>query len=162
MSGQIRPSEDQVQNAVNVSGNVENGWTTVTFSRALDTGDASDFNFDGQACAFFLYAWGGDVTNGQPTRHTNREFSSVQYCFTNCDVQASSTTTTTTTPLPPGNVVLLRFVGFSFKLLDQWDEAYADTSSFEYFRLKNRVFSLVRKCILCNFSTSTCIPENCG
>lgn len=136
-----QPPADQNQNVYNVSGHVENGWTIVRFSRALDTGDAADdFIFDGQQCAYFLYAWGGSVEVGDViTFHTNYEVSSEHYCFTACGVQ----TPLATTNLPPGTLLFSRVVGFSFKLADDWKEEYGNTSSLEYLRLKNRVVSLV-------------------
>lgn len=155
MPFQGRPPVDEEQNIFNVSGSVDNGWTTVTFSRALDTGDSSnDFIFDGQMCAYFLYAWGGDVdTDGSISFHTDYEVSTVHFCFDNCYSQlpaslatGTTKTPTTTTPtrtLPPFPLFVVRVVGISFKLMDTWNEQYANSSTVEHLTLKNRVVSLV-------------------
>lgn len=146
------PETDQVQNVYNVSGNVDNGWTMVTFSRPLDTGDATnDFIFDGQSCAYFLFAWRGGVdSNGLISFHTHFMASTMPYCFTNCNKPTTysettpMTTVTTAKPtLPPGALVLTRVVRFSFKIIGEWKDEYANMNSLDYLLLKNRVVSLV-------------------
>jgi len=145
MPARSMPPMDASQDVSNVSGGVENGWTTVTFSRALNTGDAADdFVFDGQSCAYFLYAWGGSVNGGTLLYHSSREFSTVQYCFNTCGAQINVTTPMPTMRPTAGPVTLSRRVGFSLRIASAWEPAYADVNSFEYFALKNDVIRLVR------------------
>lgn len=136
MPQRAAPPIDVTQNVQDVSGTAQNGWTTITFSRALDTGDmADDFIFDGQSCAYFLYAWGGSVSaNGNINYHINREISTVQYCFNSCN--AANQTAQTSGPIT-------RAVGFSFSIAITWNPLYSDTTSGAYLSLKNQVLQLV-------------------
>ena len=91
------PAIDATQNVVDVSGHVENGITRVKFSRALNTGDVDDFNFDGSACANFLFAWGNVSPTGQLLQHSFRVASSMTYCFSNCGTTMPTTMSMSTT-----------------------------------------------------------------
>ena len=57
----VQPPIDPIQNVDNLSAAFEDGVTTVMFSRLKDTGDVNDFSLSN--CIYFLFAWGGDVTN---------------------------------------------------------------------------------------------------
>lgn len=85
MSGKTVPMVDAAQDVSNVSGGIQDNWTWITFSRPLDTGDNSDFNFVGMSCAYLLYAW-GEYSNADDTitQHVVRGFSDIQYCFHMC------------------------------------------------------------------------------
>lgn len=145
MPAKLLPSEDETQNVHAVSGHVENGWTMVTFSRALDTGDAEDdFIFDGESCAYFLFAWGSVQDNGQPFYHgDNKRSSSMRYCFNNCDMPMPMPT------MGAGPVTIARSVPFAFKTNDTWRPEYANMSSYEYFMLKDRIINLVSSSSFC-------------
>ena len=57
----VQPPRDPIQNVDNPFASFEDGVTTVRFSRQKDTGDVNDFSLND--CVYFLYAWGGAVTN---------------------------------------------------------------------------------------------------
>ena len=57
----MQPPRDSIQNVDNASASFEDGVTTVMFSRLRDTGDEDDLSLSN--CVYFLYAWGGGVTN---------------------------------------------------------------------------------------------------
>lgn len=86
MSGYTMPMEDATQDVSNVSGGIQDNWTWITFSRPLNTGDNSDFNFVGMSCAYLLYAWGDYNTADESIRqHAVRGYSAKQYCFHVCE-----------------------------------------------------------------------------
>jgi len=55
------PPCDTIQNVDNSFASFEDGVTTVKFSRQKDTRDMNDISLND--CVYFLYAWGGAVTN---------------------------------------------------------------------------------------------------
>ena len=72
----MQPPRDPIQNVDNTFASFEDGFTTVRFSHQKETGDVNDFSLNN--CVFFLFAWGGAVTNystGQIEYHGfNRRF----------------------------------------------------------------------------------------
>ena len=83
------PAIDATQNVEGVSGNVVNGVTRVTFTRAIDTGDSNeDFIFSGTNCAYILFSWGGNVfeVNNEVilTRHIDEKVSDEKLCIPGC------------------------------------------------------------------------------
>jgi len=86
----MEPLLDASQNVNVLSGNITDGRTYVRFSRTLDTGDSGDdIIFDGEACAFLIFSWGGTVNgNGidaMLTQHAQSEAPGIRQCFTSCD-----------------------------------------------------------------------------
>ena len=86
------PPRDTIQNVENKFASFKDGVTTVRFSRLRDTGDVNDVSLSD--CIFFLYAWGGyvsNITTGEIAYHgLNRRFvsdsrvciaSSASFCF---------------------------------------------------------------------------------
>lgn len=134
MPAQSSPPLDDTQNVESVSGNVENGWTTITFSRALDTGDSDDFKFDDESCAYFLYAWGGNFdANNAPTYHGNREVSTSKICLTSCSGVNPGA----------GGVIITRSIDFQFRLNETWNADYGNVNSPAYVQLKYDILQMV-------------------
>ena len=102
---QSMPTYDQVQNVVVIAGSESNSITTVTFKRALNTNDASDFSIplEGRTIAL-LWAHGGNVPSCFSAascsyfRHSARGLSSFRYHM--CQLQ------------PPLSLVLNNPLGF--------------------------------------------------
>jgi len=87
--GQAEPPRDAMQNVDKSFASFEDGITTVRFSRQKDTGDPNDVSLN--RCVYFLYAWGGAVTNisaGRIEYHgvTRRFISNSSHCIpsSNC------------------------------------------------------------------------------
>ncbi len=68
-----RPPIDPSQDITAASAELMDGTTTIRFTRPRASTDTNDISLD--QCRFFLWAWGGSVTNGDPTtigQHTSR------------------------------------------------------------------------------------------
>jgi len=151
------PAIDATQNVVDVSGHVENGITRVKFSRALNTGDADDYNFDGSACANFLFAWGNVSPTGQLLQHSFRAASSMTYCFSNCGTTMPTTrsmSTSSTMRMPTGQMVIIRDVSFMIRITRAWNSNYAVETTMEHLQLKNQLIALVYCTVISPYSST--------
>ena len=83
----VRPTFDTQQNLANTAINIQNGRTTMSFRRALVTGDNNQ-DLDLNQCVHLIYAWGGSVSNYNSPAifgiHPNRGVFSTQLCLQNC------------------------------------------------------------------------------
>ena len=78
------PRIDARQDISNVSASVLDGITTINFVRPLASTDSDDLSLD--VCHFFLYAYSGSVTYGNPNvigyhGFTNRGATSMMICL---------------------------------------------------------------------------------
>ena len=81
-SAQSRPPADASQDITSTAAVVENGVTTVFFTRQRVTNDSNDVSLD--QCVYFLYAWGGTADfNTQVIGYhgDNRESSDTMICL---------------------------------------------------------------------------------
>ena len=82
-SSQSQPSIDASQDITDASVVHQSGVTTVTFTRQRVTSDTNDVDLD--QCVYFLFAWGGSVTYGNPHsiayHGTNRGALSPMICL---------------------------------------------------------------------------------
>lgn len=84
------PLEDFHSDLILISGQLINGVTTITFSRALDTGDPSDLALSVTDCIYLLTARGPKTDDNSFSHHEQRMYSANKYCFNNCPVTVSS------------------------------------------------------------------------
>lgn len=72
-----------------ISGELINGVTTITFSRALDTMDKNDLALNLTDCIYLLTAIGAKADDDSFIHHYQRASSASKYCFNSCPVTTS-------------------------------------------------------------------------
>ncbi|KAK6188307.1 hypothetical protein SNE40_004509 [Patella caerulea] len=121
MTAKSLPVQDTKNDITDVSGDVTNGVTTISFTRKRDTGDTQDFQFTDTQCGYMFYAMGGSYNNdGSFGKHaTTPVVSSQKICIRSCDIQSTT---------PP---VLLK-TNVEVKLEQTFDSDYLDINTEKY------------------------------
>ena len=88
-SGRFLPTFDTQQNLLETEINIQDGRTTMSFRRALVTGDNNQ-DLDLNQCVHLLRAWGGPVSSyNSPASFgyhgNNRGIFSTQLCLQDCE-----------------------------------------------------------------------------
>ncbi|XP_057333014.1 uncharacterized protein LOC130672435 isoform X4 [Microplitis mediator] len=106
ISGYSLPLLDPSQDIYNISGNIENGVTTLMFSRKRATKDTKDFSFTDDHCLYMMFPVKGGIFNAvnkKIRKHTRVPIvSSERICVKSCGIEETDDDDDTMTAAPPG------------------------------------------------------------
>jgi len=129
----LTPVLESKQDIFDMSGKLENGVTTISFSRPRDTGDSQDVAFTDTEARYMIFPIKGGRYNGvnkKIRKHDDVPIASSERIFIKSCRTADGKPTFTTTPKPPQLMLTakLKFVdlGPSYKLPREQTEEYTD------------------------------------
>lgn len=106
ISGYSLPLLDPSQDIYNISGNIENGVTTLMFSRKRATKDTKDFSFTDDHCLYMMFPVKGGIFNAvnkKIRKHTRVPIvSSERICIKSCGIEEPDDDDDKMTSVPPG------------------------------------------------------------
>ncbi|KAJ2945024.1 hypothetical protein O0L34_g1921 [Tuta absoluta] len=136
VSGYSAPKLDQNQHITSASGSLIDGYTTLSFVRKRNTGEARDLAFTDEQCLYMMFITQGggfDAVNKRTSKHLQTPVvSEEKICIRSCGPEPAEDEITTEPPIPglTAYTMLIRITGLadSFKPPAEGSKEYEELS----------------------------------